>query len=120
LSSTPLIVVWYSRTSAPVCGARSVSNTTPPIGYSDRSTLAHRSPPHVDCCSNADPNCGCMFCIEPAHGPCSMPRQSPKYFQVSDSGPRGTGGASYPPGATGQPAATGADSLVTGHVADVS
>ena len=61
-----------------------------------------------------------MFCIDPAHGPCSMPRQSPKYFQVSESGPSGCGGASYPPGATGQPAATEADPLVTGHASDVS
>ncbi len=35
-----------------------------------------------------------MFCIDPAHGPWSMPRQSPKYFHVSESGPSGIGGAS--------------------------
>ena len=34
---------------------------------------------------------GCMFCIEPAQTPCSIPRQSPKYFHVRESGPRGTG-----------------------------
>lgn len=35
-----------------------------------------------------------------------MPRQSPKYRQVSESGPSGAGGASYPAGDTGQPPAT--------------
>lgn len=32
-----------------------------------------------------------MFCIDPAHNAISRPRQSPKYFQVSDSGPSGWG-----------------------------
>jgi hypothetical protein len=59
-----------------------------------------------------------MFCIEPAHGPCSIPRQSPKYFHVSESGPSGAGGAWYPPGPTGQPAATAA-SFLTASAADV-
>ena len=61
-----------------------------------------------------------MFCIEPAHGPCSMPRQSPKYFHVNEPGPSGCGGASYPPAATGQPDARAAVPLVTGHASVVS
>ena len=51
-----------------------------------------------------------------------MPRQSPKYRHVSESGPSGCGGASYPSGDTGQPVATAplttssaAPVLVSGH-----
>ncbi len=61
---------------------------------------------NVEWSMTAAPSWGCMFCMDPAHGPCSMPRQSPKYRQVSDSGPNGRGGASYPMGDTGQPPAT--------------
>lgn len=32
-----------------------------------------------------------MFCIDPAHSAISRPRQSPKYFQVRDSGLSGWG-----------------------------
>jgi hypothetical protein len=32
-----------------------------------------------------------MFCIDPAHRPTSMPRQSLKYRQASEVGPRGSG-----------------------------
>ncbi|MEY9834937.1 hypothetical protein ABH941_000148 [Streptacidiphilus sp. EB103A] len=32
-----------------------------------------------------------MFCIDPAHRPTSMPRQSLKYRQASEFGPRGSG-----------------------------
>ncbi len=80
-----------------------------------------RSMKKIECCCTAAPNCGCMFCIEPAHGPCSIPVHLPKYFQVSESGPSGSGGASYPPDETGHPDATGAASSVfIGHAADVS
>ncbi len=61
-----------------------------------------------------------MFCIDPAHGPCKSPRQSPNNSHVSESGPRGCGGASYPPEVTGQPDATEVDPVVTGHASDVS
>jgi hypothetical protein len=61
-----------------------------------------------------------MFCIEPAHGPCSRPRQSPKYFHMSESGPSTSGGTSYAPADTGQPEAAWAPSLVTAHASDVS
>ncbi|ETZ54742.1 hypothetical protein L839_0628 [Mycobacterium avium MAV_120809_2495] len=64
------------------------------MGYNERSSRGQRSRKKVEWSSTAAPNCGCMFCIDPAHGPCSMPRQSPKYFQVSESGPSGAGGAS--------------------------
>lgn len=47
----------------------------------------------------AAPSCGYMFCMDPARA-LKHPRQSPKSFQVSESGPRGT--ASYPL-LTGQP-----------------
>ena len=45
-----------------------------------------------------------MFCIDPAHGPCSNPRQSPKSFQVNESGPKGTRAEPNSPPVTGQPA----------------
>jgi hypothetical protein len=45
--------------------------------------------PRVLLDAGAEP--GCMFCIDPAHNAMSRPRQSPKYFQVSESGPRGFG-----------------------------
>ncbi len=39
-----------------------------------------------------------MFCIDPAQGPKSMPRQPPKYLQVRESGPSGSGGGVRPDG----------------------
>ncbi|EUA23809.1 hypothetical protein I553_5211 [Mycobacterium xenopi 4042] len=57
--------------------------------------------------------------MDPAHGPCSRPRQSPKYRQVSDSGPSGLGGASYPGPDTGHPPAIPL-TLVSVDGADVS
>ena len=73
--------------------ARSPSKTTPPIGYYELSRRGQRSQKNVEWSMTASPGCGCMFCMEPAHGPCNMPRQSPKYRRVKESGPSGTGDA---------------------------
>ncbi|GAA0517647.1 hypothetical protein GCM10009533_15960 [Saccharopolyspora spinosporotrichia] len=40
-----------------------------------------------------------MFCIEPAHSDSNSPRQSPKYFHVSESGPSGRGSSTLGIGA---------------------
>src|SRR6516164_6631407 len=47
------------------------------IGYNERNRRGQRSRKNVEWSTTAAPSCGCMFCMDPAHGPCNMPRQSP-------------------------------------------
>src|SRR5665213_495216 len=61
------------------------------IGYSDRKSRGNRSLKNSECSSTPAPSWGCMFCIDPPHKATSSMRQSPKYFHVKESGPRGAG-----------------------------
>src|SRR5690349_9939893 len=85
----------------------------------DRSSRGIRSMKKIECSCTAAPSWGCMFCIEPAQVPWNNPVHWPKYFQVNESGPSGTGGASYPPDVTGHPAANTCSSAA-GHDCDIS
>src|SRR5512143_3678036 len=59
------------------------------IGYTDRATRCNGSRSRIECCSTPAPSSGYMFCSAPIHTPIIPVRKSPKYFQVSDSAPRG-------------------------------
>src|ERR1700758_2028167 len=58
------------------------------IGYTERATRCSGSRSRIECSSTPAPSSGYMFCRAPIHTPIIAVRRSPKYFQVSDSGPR--------------------------------
>src|SRR5690625_7068084 len=60
------------------------------IGYTDRDTRCSGSRHRLECCSTPAPRPGYMFSIAPIHMPIIPVRMSPKYFQVSESGPSGS------------------------------
>src|SRR6201993_4197233 len=60
------------------------------MGYTDRATRCNGSRSRIECSSTPAPSSGYMFCRAPIHTPIIAVRRSPKYFQVSDSGPRGS------------------------------
>ena len=59
------------------------------IGYTDRATRCSGSRSRIECSSTPAPNSGYMFWIAPIQTPIIPVRRSPKYFQVSESGPSG-------------------------------
>src|ERR1700733_15313160 len=59
------------------------------IGYTDRATRCNGSRNKIEGCSTPAPSSGYMFWIAPIQTPIIPVRRSPKYFQVSDSGPSG-------------------------------
>src|SRR5581483_6871170 len=59
------------------------------IGYTERATRCNGSRSRIECSSTPAPSSGYMFWIAPIHTPIIPVRRSPKYFQVSESGPSG-------------------------------
>src|SRR6185312_3328053 len=59
------------------------------IGYTDRATRCSGSRNRIECSSTPAPSSGYMFWIAPIQTPIMPVRRSPKYFHVSESGPRG-------------------------------
>src|SRR5579875_584895 len=59
------------------------------IGYTERATRCSGSRSRIECSSTPAPSSGYMFWIAPIQTPIIPVRRSPKYFQVSDSGPSG-------------------------------
>src|ERR1700739_2709244 len=60
------------------------------IGYTDRATRCKGSRSRIECSSTPAPSSGYMFWIAPIQMPIIPVRRSPKYFQVSESGPSGS------------------------------
>src|SRR5258707_15381809 len=60
------------------------------IGYTDRATRCSGSRSRIECSSTPAPSSGYMFWIAPIQMPIIPVRRSPKYFQVSESGPSGS------------------------------
>ena len=60
------------------------------IGYTDRATRCSGSRNRIEWSSTPAPSSGYMFWIAPIHTPSMPVRRSPKYFQVSESGPSGS------------------------------
>ncbi|CFE41722.1 Uncharacterised protein [Mycobacterium tuberculosis] len=60
------------------------------IGYTERATRCKGSRSRIECSSTPAPSSGYIFWIAPIHTPIIPVRRSPKYFQVSESGPSGS------------------------------
>src|SRR6516164_10188699 len=60
------------------------------IGYTDRATRCNGSRSRIECSSTPAPSSGYIFWIAPIQMPIIPVRRSPKYFQVSESGPSGS------------------------------
>src|ERR1700757_4614770 len=60
------------------------------MGYTDRVTRCRGSRSRIECSSTPAPSSGYMFWIAPIQMPIIPVRRSPKYFQVSESGPSGS------------------------------
>src|SRR5260370_31989815 len=60
------------------------------IGYTERATRCSGSRSRIECSSTPAPSSGYMFWIAPIQMPIIPVRRSPKYFQVSESGPSGS------------------------------
>ncbi len=83
------------------------------IGYTERATRCSGSRSRIECSSTPAPNSGYMFWIAPIHTPIIPVRRSPKYFQVSESGPSGVAWAGFwSRGVTGPDVIDGTDVVV--------
>src|SRR5690349_21955881 len=64
------------------------------IGYTERATRCSGSRSRIEWSSTPAPSSGYMFWIAPIQTPSMPVRRSPKYFHVSESGPRGSASVS--------------------------
>src|ERR1700712_4867233 len=67
------------------------------IGYTERATRCSGSRSRIEWSSTPAPRWGYMFWMAPIQTPSMPVRRSPKYFQVSESGPSGSCGEALAP-----------------------